>query len=241
MIAFGSCSQNSGLWRSRRRSGGGAGNTTERWRDKSAARCGLVRSCVFRGLMASFSRGAPDRRSLRIRRFLQGFPRLRDVQGLGHERRGRFPHPAWPHPLDPARSVRGPSSPRRSPPRRRPAAASRAPARSAQGQSLAFGRGRAPACRPTGSDQPIAQHRHQDPRRPPHRPRAPLSAHLSYLRREGVTRDGEKAHLFGPETEDADAKSLRRALRRTTGIISASSSRPRTRRRCPTSRPSPAS
>ena len=33
---------------------------------------------------------------------------------------------------------------------------------------------------------------------------APLSAHLSYLRREGVTRDGEKAHLFGPETEDAD-------------------------------------
>jgi len=31
-----------------------------------------------------------------------------------------------------------------------------------------------------------------------------LGAHLGYLRREGVTRDGEKARLFGPETEDAD-------------------------------------
>jgi type IV secretory pathway VirD2 relaxase len=35
---------------------------------------------------------------------------------------------------------------------------------------------------------------------------APLAAHLTYLRREGVTRDGEKARLFGPETEDADPK-----------------------------------
>jgi type IV secretory pathway VirD2 relaxase len=33
---------------------------------------------------------------------------------------------------------------------------------------------------------------------------APLSAHINYLRREGVTRDGEKARLFGPETEQAD-------------------------------------
>lgn len=35
---------------------------------------------------------------------------------------------------------------------------------------------------------------------------APLAAHLGYLRREGVTRNGEKAHLFGPETDDADSK-----------------------------------
>ncbi|MBZ9803409.1 relaxase/mobilization nuclease domain-containing protein [Mesorhizobium sp. ES1-6] len=35
---------------------------------------------------------------------------------------------------------------------------------------------------------------------------APLSAHLSYLRREGVTRDGEKARLFGPETDNAGFK-----------------------------------
>ncbi|MFX8242843.1 type VI secretion protein, partial [Acinetobacter baumannii] len=35
---------------------------------------------------------------------------------------------------------------------------------------------------------------------------APLAAHLSYLRREGVTRDGEKARLFGPETDDADGR-----------------------------------
>ncbi|SDG96453.1 relaxase/mobilization nuclease domain-containing protein [Pelagibacterium luteolum] len=34
---------------------------------------------------------------------------------------------------------------------------------------------------------------------------APLSRHLDYLRREGVTRDGEKARMFGPDTEDADA------------------------------------
>ncbi|MGY3362820.1 type IV secretory pathway VirD2 relaxase [Bradyrhizobium sp. GM0.4] len=37
---------------------------------------------------------------------------------------------------------------------------------------------------------------------------APLAAHLGYLRREGVTRDGEKAHLFGPDTEDADPKAF---------------------------------
>jgi type IV secretory pathway VirD2 relaxase len=37
---------------------------------------------------------------------------------------------------------------------------------------------------------------------------APLAAHLGYLRREGVTRDGEKARLFGPESEDADPKAF---------------------------------
>ena len=37
---------------------------------------------------------------------------------------------------------------------------------------------------------------------------APLGAHLNYLRREGVTRDGEKARLFGPETEDADRRAF---------------------------------
>ncbi|WP_370187733.1 relaxase/mobilization nuclease domain-containing protein [Bradyrhizobium elkanii] len=42
-----------------------------------------------------------------------------------------------------------------------------------------------------------------------HRARsAPLATHLGYLRREGVTRDGEKAHLFGPGTEDADPKAF---------------------------------
>ncbi|VTZ26123.1 Type VI secretion protein [Methylocella tundrae] len=34
--------------------------------------------------------------------------------------------------------------------------------------------------------------------------RGKLAAHLGYLRREGVTRDGEKAKLFGPESDDAD-------------------------------------
>lgn len=35
---------------------------------------------------------------------------------------------------------------------------------------------------------------------------APLSAHLNYLRRDGVTRDGEKARMFGPESDDVDAR-----------------------------------
>ncbi len=37
---------------------------------------------------------------------------------------------------------------------------------------------------------------------------APLSVHLSYLRREGVTRDGEKARLFGPGAEEGDGRAF---------------------------------
>ena len=37
---------------------------------------------------------------------------------------------------------------------------------------------------------------------------APLAAHLNYLGRDGVTRDGEKAHLFGPEGHDMDARAF---------------------------------
>jgi len=37
---------------------------------------------------------------------------------------------------------------------------------------------------------------------------APLAAHLTYLRRDGVTRDGEKARLFGPEGDDVDARAF---------------------------------
>ncbi|GHE45784.1 type VI secretion protein [Camelimonas fluminis] len=35
---------------------------------------------------------------------------------------------------------------------------------------------------------------------------APLAAHLTYLRRDGVTRDGERARLFGPEADNVDAR-----------------------------------
>lgn len=35
---------------------------------------------------------------------------------------------------------------------------------------------------------------------------APLATHLGYLRREGVTRDGENARLFGPGGDDVDPK-----------------------------------
>jgi type IV secretory pathway VirD2 relaxase len=36
--------------------------------------------------------------------------------------------------------------------------------------------------------------------------RATLGPHLNYLQREGVMRDGEKARVFGPETDNADVK-----------------------------------
>ena len=40
-----------------------------------------------------------------------------------------------------------------------------------------------------------------------HGPRStPLASHLGYLQRDGVTRDGEKAQLFGPEADETDAK-----------------------------------
>ena len=38
---------------------------------------------------------------------------------------------------------------------------------------------------------------------------APTSAHLSYLKRDGVTRDGEKARMFDAETDHADERRLR--------------------------------
>ncbi|WP_067733908.1 relaxase/mobilization nuclease domain-containing protein [Novosphingobium naphthalenivorans] len=37
---------------------------------------------------------------------------------------------------------------------------------------------------------------------------APLTTHLDYLRREGVTRDGEKARLFGPDTSNVEGGSF---------------------------------
>ncbi|NHO18417.1 relaxase/mobilization nuclease domain-containing protein [Acetobacter oeni] len=42
-----------------------------------------------------------------------------------------------------------------------------------------------------------------------HGPRAaPLTPHLRYLRREGVTKDGEKAKLFGPDQDEVDPKAF---------------------------------
>ena len=37
---------------------------------------------------------------------------------------------------------------------------------------------------------------------------APLGTHLDYLHRDGVTRDGEKARLFGPGEEEADGRAF---------------------------------
>ena len=41
---------------------------------------------------------------------------------------------------------------------------------------------------------------------------APLGTHLDYLRRDGVTRDGEKARLFEPETQEADGRAFAEAM-----------------------------
>ena len=38
--------------------------------------------------------------------------------------------------------------------------------------------------------------------------RTTLRAHLNYLRREGVTRDGERARMFGADTDEADVKAF---------------------------------
>ncbi len=38
--------------------------------------------------------------------------------------------------------------------------------------------------------------------------RTPLSAHLSYLRRDGVTKGGEQARMFGAESDDVDHKAF---------------------------------
>jgi hypothetical protein len=50
---------------------------------------------------------------------------------------------------------------------------------------------------------------------------APLGTHLDYLRRDGVTRDGEKARLFGPGEENADGRAfpLHRLARRRAGNV----------------------
>ncbi|MET3354255.1 UNVERIFIED_ORG: type IV secretory pathway VirD2 relaxase [Xanthobacter viscosus] len=37
---------------------------------------------------------------------------------------------------------------------------------------------------------------------------APLSSHIAYLRRDGVTRDGEKARLFGPGADEGDGRAF---------------------------------
>src|SRR5262249_21169272 len=39
---------------------------------------------------------------------------------------------------------------------------------------------------------------------------APLSAHVAYLERDGVTRDGEKARMFGAAEDRADAAAFAR-------------------------------
>jgi hypothetical protein len=66
-----------------------------------------------------------------------------------------------------------------------------------------------------------------------------VDAHLRYLERDGVTKDGRRARSIRPSaTWRMVALSSTGAV--TTGISSASSSRPRTARRCPICVPPPA-
>ena len=56
---------------------------------------------------------------------------------------------------------------------------------------------------------------------------APMSAHLAYLKREGVTRDGENANMFDAESDRADDAAFVER-QKTIGIISGSSFPPKT-------------
>ena len=78
-----------------------------------------------------------------------------------------------------------------------------------KGRASHFGRGRVASIRANRlltSRSRLVTIKTRVVRHSPHA--APLAPHLGYLRREGVTRDGEKARLFGPETEDADPKAF---------------------------------
>lgn len=62
--------------------GGAAGDTTEGGRDKSR-RCVPSFGRVFSGTYGAFARGAPGRRSLRIRHFSKDFRELARCAGPG--------------------------------------------------------------------------------------------------------------------------------------------------------------
>jgi len=57
---------------------------------------------------------------------------------------------------------------------------------------------------------------------------APLSKHIAYLKREGVTHDGTEVRMFNATSDDGDTKVFAQPARRT-GTISSSRCRPRTR------------
>ena len=69
---------------------------------------------------------------------------------------------------------------------------------------------------------------------------APLAKHISYLKREGVTRDGQDARMFDARLTRRIPRPSQSAARRT-GTTSASSSLPKTHQLWRTSRPSRAS
>jgi hypothetical protein len=101
--------------------------------------------------------------------------------------------------------VLGPSSPRLSPPRREPAASPHGldqfggPVHSAgdvQRASLRTGGSRA------------APDSRRSRRASCGTLRSPLVPHLKYLRRDGVTRDGEPARMFGADGEDIDHRAF---------------------------------
>lgn len=76
-----------------------------------------------------------------------------------------------------------------------------------RGQS-SFGRGRTAFARSRlfGSNRRVIVKALPVRQRGGRRPMAPLSAHIAYLNREGVTRDGSPTRMFDAETDRADAR-----------------------------------
>jgi hypothetical protein len=163
--------------------------------------------------------------------------RLRDVRSLGHERRGRLSHPARPHPLHPRTAGTA---------LHRPGARRRA-ARRRQGLALRqdqFGQPGAASARPSRpsgcspTDRATRSSRRASSVIPLGLRRSPRTSAISGAR--GSPGMGRRPGCSGrrPRTPTPRHSPI---VPRTTATTSASSSRPRTRPRCPTSRPSPAS
>ena len=174
-------------------------------------------------------------------------PAIREALcAMTHARR-RPPCPARPHPArQPGRQApeelcrRGDAGREEGGPHRQDASAERRD-QAAVRPSAAAG-GRRCLCR-SRSTSPARR----DRRRGSSATRASASArrrspkHIAYLKREGVTRDGADARMFDATLGRRRRRRLSPSAARTTGIISGSSSRRKTRPRWPTFKPSRAS
>ena len=153
---------------------------------------------------------------------------FRTLPGPAMAERERFPASGQAASGPRAASGRSPSSPRRSPPPRRPAAASRARALGSATRSTLRPRPSRQRAGQPPADQPLASAPCQDPRRPPcgrsgaarRPPQLPPARGRHPGRGEGAGCSAPRPTMPTPRPSRSGAK--------TTAIISASSSRPRT-------------